>query len=110
VEKKQSLLKDEEKKRADFKAGRQVGVTHRQSRTRIIPNREKSSNLVYFPQLSGREMFTFNPAMATESDELEDGDDTFDTRNLPIDEDENAVDVIHDKVKVSLNSIIASYL
>jgi len=60
-EKKETLRKDEDKKRVDFKAGRHVG-------------------------LSGREMFTFNPAMAV--DELEDGDDAFDTGNLSNDEDE----------------------
>lgn len=51
AEKTAELRKDEDKKRADFKAGRQVG-------------------------LSGREMFTFNPAMA--EDELEEGDQAFD--------------------------------
>jgi ssDNA-binding Zn-finger/Zn-ribbon topoisomerase 1 len=61
LERKAAMQKDEDKKRAEFKAGRQVG-------------------------LSGREMFTFNPSMAADSDQLEDGDDTFDTRNLP-DED-----------------------
>jgi len=60
-EKKETIRKDEEKKRADFKAGRQIG-------------------------LSGREMFTFNPEMAADGDQLEDGDDTFDTRNLPNDD------------------------
>lgn len=53
TEKKEALRKDEDKKRSDFKAGRQVG-------------------------LSGREMFSFNPEMATQND-LEDGDEAFDS-------------------------------
>lgn len=44
--------RDEEKKRNDFKAGRQVGI-------------------------SGREMFSFNPELAAEGD-IEDGDEAFD--------------------------------
>ena len=67
-EKKETLIKENEKKSADFRAGRQVG-------------------------LSGREMFTFNPGMA--ADALDDGDEAFDTANLPDDEeleaDENDV-------------------
>ena len=38
-------------------------------------------------------MFTFNPAMAVDSDQMEDGDETFDTRNLPCDEEEDNIDV-----------------
>jgi len=65
LEKKQALLKDEEKKRTDFKAGRQVG-------------------------LSGREMFTFNPLMA--EDQFEDGDEAFDTAHLPDDDEDGERD------------------
>ncbi|XP_066138127.1 zinc finger CCCH domain-containing protein 15 homolog [Euwallacea fornicatus] len=64
-EKKEAAKKDEDKKRSDFKAGRQVG-------------------------LSGREMFSFNPDMATEYD-LEDGDEAFDS-SLYKDEEEDAVE------------------
>ena len=38
-------------------------------------------------------MFTFNPAMAVDSDQMEDGDETFDTRNLSGDEEEDNIDV-----------------
>lgn len=54
-EKKDKALKDEEKKRCDFKAGRQVGI-------------------------SGREMFSFNPELA--AGDIEDGDEAFDSYQL----------------------------
>ncbi|KAG8222445.1 hypothetical protein J437_LFUL002180 [Ladona fulva] len=63
-EKEETARKDEEKKRSEYKAGRQIG-------------------------LSGREMFTFNPDLAA-ADQYEEGDDAFDTGNLPFEEgDEN---------------------
>jgi len=65
-ERKENQRKNEEKKRADYKAGRQVGI-------------------------SGREMFTFNPEMAVDGD-LEDGDDTFDTRNLHNEEEDEGIE------------------
>ncbi|XP_051164687.1 zinc finger CCCH domain-containing protein 15 homolog [Leptopilina boulardi] len=61
-EKKDQAIKDEEKKRSDYKAGRQVGI-------------------------SGREMFFFNPDLAT-GDGMEDGDEAFD--NYALDEDEDS--------------------
>ncbi|XP_071451632.1 zinc finger CCCH domain-containing protein 15 homolog [Hetaerina americana] len=61
MEKEESARKEEEKKRTEYKAGRQIG-------------------------LSGREMFTFNPEMAA-ADQYEEGDDAFDTGNLPEDEE-----------------------
>ncbi|XP_044751101.1 zinc finger CCCH domain-containing protein 15 homolog [Coccinella septempunctata] len=61
-EKKDNLKKDQEKKRNDYKAGRQVG-------------------------LSGREMFSFNPDMAKEND-MEDGDEAFDSYTREEEEDE----------------------
>lgn len=61
-EKKDQAIKDEEKKRSDYKAGRQVGI-------------------------SGREMFYFNPELAT-GDGMEEGDEAFDSYAL--DEDENS--------------------
>ncbi|ENN75158.1 zinc finger CCCH domain-containing protein 15 homolog isoform X1 [Dendroctonus ponderosae] len=64
-EKKDAAKKDEDKKRSDFKAGRQVG-------------------------LSGREMFSFNPEMAAEFD-LEEGDEAFDSTMYKND-DEDAVE------------------
>ncbi|XP_050300953.1 zinc finger CCCH domain-containing protein 15 homolog [Anthonomus grandis grandis] len=62
-EKKDAAKKDEDKKRTDFKAGRQVG-------------------------LSGREMFSFNPEMAIQND-LEDGDETFDSSVYKNEDDDN---------------------
>lgn len=52
-EKKDILKKDEEKKRNEYKAGRQAG-------------------------LSGREMFSFNPDLAMDND-MDDGDELFDS-------------------------------
>lgn len=63
-EKKDAATKEEEKKRNDYKAGRQVG-------------------------LSGREMFSFNPELAKESD-VEDGDEAFDS--YAVDEDDEGVE------------------
>ncbi|XP_056635317.1 zinc finger CCCH domain-containing protein 15 homolog [Diorhabda carinulata] len=63
-EKKDQLQKDEDKKRNEFKAGRQVG-------------------------LSGREMFSFNPELAKDND-MEDGDELFDSSAYP-NEEENIV-------------------
>lgn len=64
-EKKDIAKKDEDKKRSDFKAGRQVG-------------------------LSGREMFSFNPEMAAQND-LEEGDEAFDS-SLYRNADDDAVE------------------
>lgn len=64
-EKKDAAIKEEEKKRNDYKAGRQVG-------------------------LSGREMFSFNPELAKES-EMEDGDEAFDSYSVA-EEEESGVE------------------
>lgn len=64
-EKKDRAIKDEEKKRNDYKAGRQVGI-------------------------SGREMFYFNPELAT-GDGMEDGDEAFDS--YAREDDESSDDV-----------------
>lgn len=64
-EKKDAAIKDEEKKRNDFKAGRQVG-------------------------LSGREMFSFNPELAADND-MDDGDEAFDSYAYAEDEGEEVV-------------------
>lgn len=61
-EKKDAALKEEEKRRNDYKAGRQVG-------------------------LSGREMFSFNPELAKDS-EMDDGDEAFDSYSVAEEEDE----------------------
>lgn len=61
-EKKDAAIKEEEKKRTDFKAGRQIG-------------------------LSGREMFVFNPDLAS-GDAFEEGDEAFDSYDREDEEDE----------------------
>jgi len=64
LEKKINRQKDDARKKAEFKAGKSVG-------------------------LSGREMFTFNPEMATQDDnEEEEGEMAYDTSNLPREDDE----------------------
>ncbi|KAG5897144.1 hypothetical protein JTB14_020873 [Gonioctena quinquepunctata] len=60
-EKKDQAQKDEDKKRSDYKAGRQVG-------------------------LSGREMFSFNPELANDND-MEEGDELFDSSTYTTEED-----------------------
>jgi len=62
-EKKEAIIKDEEKKRTDYKAGRQIG-------------------------LSGREMFAFNPEMAI-GDSMDDGEEAFDSYLRDEDEGED---------------------
>lgn len=64
-EKKEQLLKEEEKKRSDYKAGRQVG-------------------------LSGREMFYFNPDLAA-NDLTEDGDVALDSYAREDEEDDSEI-------------------
>ncbi|KAK4036161.1 zinc finger CCCH domain-containing protein 15 homolog [Daphnia magna] len=64
-EREESSNKENTRKQAAFKAGRSVGI-------------------------SGREMFTFNPDLARD-DDMEDGDEAFDTANLPNEEEEGEV-------------------
>jgi len=64
-EKKDQIAKDEEKKRNDYKAGRQVG-------------------------LSGREMFSFNPELAVDND-MDDGDVAFDNYSMEEDEEDAGI-------------------
>lgn len=74
-EKKQQLIKDEEKKRNEYvKHGRHVG-------------------------LSGREMFTYNPDLIANDDEEADND--IDYRHRSDDEDENDEESTEDGVKIS---------
>ncbi|KAG7199160.1 hypothetical protein KM043_018047 [Ampulex compressa] len=65
-EKKEQAIKDEEKKRNDYKAGRQVGI-------------------------SGREMFYFNPELAT-GDGIDDGDEAISSYVREEDEDEERIE------------------
>nr|SVE75351.1 EOG090X0C5B [Daphnia dolichocephala] len=64
-EREESNTKENSRKQAAFKAGRSVGI-------------------------SGREMFTFNPDLARD-DDIEDGDEAFDTANLPNEDEESDV-------------------
>nr|CAG4641988.1 EOG090X0C5B [Eurycercus lamellatus] len=65
-EREDNANKENTRKKAEFKAGRSVGI-------------------------SGREMFTFNPDMARD-DDFEEGDEAFDTTNLPKEDDEEGDD------------------
>ncbi|XP_026487244.1 zinc finger CCCH domain-containing protein 15 homolog [Vanessa tameamea] len=78
-EKQEALTKAEEQKRNDFKAGRAVG-------------------------LSGREMFSFDPALAADAD---DDDETFDLRNYDQDDDEQDVTEYRD-IQLDLINMEAS--
>ncbi|XP_045450603.1 zinc finger CCCH domain-containing protein 15 homolog [Melitaea cinxia] len=77
-EKQDAFTKAEEQKRNDFKAGRAVG-------------------------LSGREMFSFDPALAADAD---DDDETFDLRNY--DEDEERDTTEYRDIQLELLSMEAS--
>lgn len=61
-EKQEQLKNDEDKKRSEYKAGKQAG-------------------------LSGREMFSFNPDLANDSD-MEEGDELFDSSVLRSDDED----------------------
>ncbi|KAI4470491.1 zinc finger-containing protein p48znf [Holotrichia oblita] len=65
-EREDAAFKEEEKKRNDYKAGRQVG-------------------------LSGREMFSFNPELAADN-EMEDGDEAFDSYAYAQDDDDDEME------------------
>ncbi|KAE8747840.1 hypothetical protein FOCC_FOCC005453 [Frankliniella occidentalis] len=65
-EKAETAAKEEEKKRQDFKAGRQVGI-------------------------SGREMFSFNPELAA-GDSMDDGDEAFDSYKREDDDEEGKIE------------------
>jgi len=65
-EKKEAAIREEEKKRLDYKAGRQIGI-------------------------SGREMFYFNPDLAA-ADQCEEGDEAFESYNLEEEDDQNSVE------------------
>jgi len=66
LEKEDAAKKAEEKKRSDYKAGRQVG-------------------------LSGREMFSFNPELAAEED-MDEGDEAFDYYAVADEEEEEPIE------------------
>lgn len=76
-EKKAKLADDIDKKRTDFKAGRNVG-------------------------LSGREMFTFNPNLISEED-MEDGEATFDSRIREDGEEEDVQEINLENLAVEVD-------
>lgn len=76
-EKKEAIIKDEEKKRTDYKAGRQIGVLITFIIFYFFCN-SFNSGLFMISQLSGREMFAFNPEMAI-GDSMDDGEEVFDS-------------------------------
>ncbi|XP_077291521.1 zinc finger CCCH domain-containing protein 15 homolog [Arctopsyche grandis] len=63
-EKKDQMTKDEDQKRSEYRAGRNIG-------------------------LSGREMFSFNPNLAADDEDDEEGGQTLDSRNLARDDEED---------------------
>ncbi|KAJ4429356.1 hypothetical protein ANN_28118 [Periplaneta americana] len=73
-EKKEAAIREEEKKRSEYKAGRQMGI-------------------------SGREMFFFNPELAA-ADQYEEGDEAIDSYNLGDDDDDDSDD--QNNVQVTL--------
>lgn len=77
-EKQDALTKAEEQKRNDFKAGRAVGI-------------------------SGREMFSFDPALAADAD---DDDETFDLRNYDEEEEQDTTE--YRDIQLELLSMEAS--
>lgn len=77
----EALTKAEEQKRNDFKAGRSIG-------------------------LSGREMFSFDPALAAEDDD--DDDETFDLRNLRPSEEGEEQEVEYRDIQLDLIGMEAS--
>lgn len=70
--------KDEARKKAEFKAGKSVGVSFLLGWLHLWVYPAVS----YLFQLSGREMFTFNPALAAEDETEEEGEVAYDTRHL----------------------------
>ncbi|KAK4292105.1 hypothetical protein Pmani_035104 [Petrolisthes manimaculis] len=86
-EKQDKEKKESEKKKKDYSSGRDQG-------------------------LSGREMFTFDPNLACGGDDLEEGDESFDVRNLECDDDqeENNDDESRFQFKeIDLNDLLSEY-
>ncbi|XP_026676485.1 zinc finger CCCH domain-containing protein 15 homolog [Diaphorina citri] len=102
-EKSEAMTKAEEKKRSDFKAGRQVGLSGRDMFS-FNPDLAKDEAfgsytrdegcvliLMYYSlysissTLSGRDMFSFNPDLA--KDDMDEGDEAFDSYTRDEEED-----------------------
>ncbi|XP_071523738.1 zinc finger CCCH domain-containing protein 15 homolog [Panulirus ornatus] len=82
-EKQDQEKKDSEKKKKDYHAGKDFG-------------------------LSGREMFTFNPNLATGGDDLEEGDESFDVHNLGRDPEEDE-EQDYEYKEISINDLLSEY-
>ncbi|XP_068246203.1 zinc finger CCCH domain-containing protein 15 [Palaemon carinicauda] len=82
-EKEDKQKKDSDKKKKDFNSGRDVG-------------------------LSGREMFTFNPNLASGGDDLEEGDVSVDVRNLEKDPEEGEEEELNYK-EINVNDLLSEY-
>jgi hypothetical protein len=101
-EKKDAKDKEEEKKRINFKAGHHIGVRikiENRFREFCCYARFMELNIVRFLQLSGREMFTFNPELAKD-DAYDDGDEVFDSYSKN-EEEEDDTQVFKDLMKIS---------
>ncbi|XP_066958801.1 zinc finger CCCH domain-containing protein 15 homolog [Macrobrachium rosenbergii] len=84
-EKEEQEKKDSDKKKKDYNMGRDVG-------------------------LSGREMFTFNPNLASGGDDLEEGDESVDVQNLdrdPEDDEEEEEEINYKEINV--NDLLSEY-
>lgn len=77
-EKKDQLAKEEEQKRKDYKSGKQFGF-------------------------SGREMFSFNPELANENDDLDDDDAAF----VSYERDEEDDDQVYEYKELDLDALAA---
>ncbi|KAK7867739.1 hypothetical protein R5R35_002243 [Gryllus longicercus] len=75
-EKKEAALREEEKKRNDYKAGKQIGF-------------------------SGREMFFFNPDLAA-ADQYEDGDEAFDSYNFQEEDEESEENIRYREIQLDI--------
>ncbi|GLH04292.1 Zinc finger CCCH domain-containing protein 15 homolog [Gryllus bimaculatus] len=75
-EKKEAALREEEKKRNDYKAGKQIGI-------------------------SGREMFFFNPDLAA-ADQYEDGDEAFDSYNFQEEDEESEENIRYREIQLDI--------
>lgn len=57
--------------------------------------------------LSGREMFTFNPDLAVDGEDIEEGDESFDVRNMKMDPDDQDEELKYKEI--SVNELLSEY-
>jgi hypothetical protein len=84
MEKARNAKADEDKKRQDLKAGRQVGV----SPFNLDHLSNKILTIQTLFQISGREMFYFNPELAAQGEDDDEGGEAVDYRQLCKDDDD----------------------